>query len=240
VHHSFAFDTGSNEAATPINSVPYTISAPGIYYLAKDIFSSANAKITISANNVLFDLGGHTLQVSAIGECILVEGINVTVQNGTLINNIGGGIFLNAHTSVIDHIVATSAAACAFYDQEGEYPSGTNNRISNCVFLSGNDVSSGPVTPRGPALYTVFFFGGGDLFENNIVTSIRPGVPAIYSANTGPVNSSFGNAIRGNIVRVPAGTIDIDMDEFDTYSGNLFPGQPPGNANVAGGVPATE
>ena len=68
----FAFQTGSNEAAIPINSVPYTINSPGIYYLANDIISHANAKITISASNVVLDLGGHTLQVSSTDECIFV------------------------------------------------------------------------------------------------------------------------------------------------------------------------
>jgi hypothetical protein len=32
-NYGFAFEAGSDEAATPINSVPYTITSPGIYYL---------------------------------------------------------------------------------------------------------------------------------------------------------------------------------------------------------------
>ena len=74
VHHGFTFDTGSDEAAIPISSVPYTINSPGIYYLAKNVFTNANAKITISASSVVLDLGGHTLQVSSTDECTFVKG----------------------------------------------------------------------------------------------------------------------------------------------------------------------
>jgi hypothetical protein len=220
-------------AETPISAVPYTISSPGVYYLANDIFSSANAKITISANNVLLDLQGRTLQSAATDECLLASGINITVRNGVLVNTVGGCIFLGARTGVIDHIIATSSGICTLYDQGGR-----NNRITHCVFVSGN-VFQGQPTPYGEAPATVFMAGCGDLFEDNIVTSVRPGFWAIESANVGGLGSTLGNAIRNNVVRTPY-AVPIQLDQFDTYSGNMFPGQPAGNANVSGGVLATD
>jgi hypothetical protein len=51
--------------AGEITSVPYTISSPGIYYLARDITSTnPNANITLSASDVVLDLQGHTLQLA--------------------------------------------------------------------------------------------------------------------------------------------------------------------------------
>ena len=236
VHHGFAFETGSNEAAIPIVSEPSTISSPGIYYLANDIFSDANAKITISASNVVLDLGGHTLQVSSTDECILIAGqtfgpgtvwtgagrgsFNVTIQNGALINNVAGCIFIRAgHGCVIDHVSATSAGQCTLFDEAG-----ASNRISNCIFASGNPATlQGPIGPHGPLEYTVFLLGCGDLFENNVATSITG--PAIYSGNTGGVGTTLGNVLRNNVVWSPLAPISsVLIGQFDVSTGNLFPG----------------
>jgi hypothetical protein len=245
VHHGFAFDTGSDEAAIPISSVPYTINSPGIYYLAKNIFTNANAKITISASSVVLDLGGHTLQVSSTDECIFVKGTvggppvtNVTIQNGALVNNVAGCIFLNfTNGCVIDHVSATAAGQCTLFDEGG-----ANNRISNCIFASGKPASpQGPFGKNGPAPCTVFLEGCSDLVENNIITSAESG--AVESANTGGVGLAT-NALRNNVVRTPlfgAPSPSVVLDGFnDVYIGNLFPGKPAGANNVTGGVRATE
>jgi hypothetical protein len=228
-----------------INSVPYTINSPGFYYLAKNIFTNENAKITISASSVVLDLGGHTLQVSSTDECIFVEGAgfpnpvtNVTIENGALVNNVAGCIFLQyANGCVIDHVSATAAGQCTLFDV-----SGANNRISNCIFASGKPASlQGPFGPRGPALNTVNLLGCSDLIENNIITSAEVGA-AIASGITGSAASTAGNALRNNVVRSLslAGTTPVSLDEYDVYIGNLFPGRPAGATNVTGGVHATE
>src|ERR1039458_3298480 len=49
------------EARTPISSVPYTISAPGSYYLTGNLAVSSGTAITIAANQVTLDLNGFTL-----------------------------------------------------------------------------------------------------------------------------------------------------------------------------------
>jgi hypothetical protein len=235
VNHGFAFEAGSIEAATPISSVPYTINSPGIYYLANNIFSHANAKITISASNVVLDLGGHTLQVSSTDECVLVSGptftgpetvwtgagrgsFNVTIQNGALVNNVAGCILIEgAHGCVIDHVSAISGGMCTLFDI-----SGANNRISNCTFASGSSLQ-GPNGPHGPASFTVFLLGCGDLVENNVVTSVKSF--AIGSTNTGAAGTTLGNVLRNNVVWSPSASISsVGIDQFDVSTGNLFPG----------------
>ena len=48
-------------AQTQINSVPYTISVPGVYELKNNFQSTAPVLITITTGNVSLDLAGHTL-----------------------------------------------------------------------------------------------------------------------------------------------------------------------------------
>ena len=81
----------------------------------------------------------------------------------------------------------------------------------------------GLLAPHGPLEYTVFLLGCGDLFENNIATSITG--PAIYSGNTGGVGTTLGNVLRNNVVRSPLAPISsVLIGQFDVYTGNLFPG----------------
>ena len=229
-----------------INSVPYTINSPGYYLLVRDIFSNANAKITITASNVVLNLGGHTLQVSSTDECVLAEGegpvhpvTNVTIQNGALVNNLAGCIFLvSANGCAIDHVAATSAGQCTLFDI-----SGANNLISNCIFVSGNPASlQGPVGPHGPGLSTVALLGCGDVIEHNIVTSTDPFWGSIGSGTTGAAPSMVGNAVRNNVIHShPAlSGPSVNLDQYDVYIGNLFPGRPQGATNVNGGIHATE
>src|SRR5260370_6407387 len=53
------------EARTPISSAPFTISAPGSYYLTKDLSVTTGNGITISADNVTLDLNGFTISSTA-------------------------------------------------------------------------------------------------------------------------------------------------------------------------------
>jgi hypothetical protein len=248
-NYGFAFETAVPQLAIPIVSVPYTISNPGIYYLATNITTTANAKITITASNVVLDLAGRTLSVSSTDACILIENpsseqpvTNVTLQNGALVNNVAACISL-VHTNgcIIDHVSATSAGQCTLFDLLG-----ANNRISNCILLSGEPAEQqGPLGAHGPGPCTVYFEACSDFLYSNIITS--PIALAISSKVSGAAFSAAGNALRNNVVRsafsffssaAPAPC--VDLDQFDVYIGNLFPGKPAGATNVTGGVHATE
>jgi hypothetical protein len=240
---SAAFAIGQTQT---INSVPYTISSPGSYALGNDIISHADAKISITASNVVLDLGGHTLQVSSTDECILIgfgpppAPTNVTIKNGALINNVAGCIFVSrAVNLVIDHVSATAAGQCAIFDQAG-----INNQIKNCTISSGQPTSpQGPIGCRGPGFGAIELLGCSDLIENNVITSAE--VSAIATGSTGCAASPAGNVLRNNIIYADSADTEntlpaLYLNYTDVYIGNLFPGRPAGATNVTGGVHATE
>jgi hypothetical protein len=84
---SFAADSFGQ---TVINSVPYTINAPGNYVLGSNLTysSAAGAAITILSSNVTLDLAGHYLYypgtpTSNVGVYVHNAG-NVIIQNGVI------------------------------------------------------------------------------------------------------------------------------------------------------------
>ncbi|MEA3487107.1 MAG: right-handed parallel beta-helix repeat-containing protein, partial [Thermodesulfobacteriota bacterium] len=81
---------GSRGVGTQIKSLPYTISSPGFYYIARDLSCAAGSHgITITADNVTLDLMGFSLVWSGTGS---FDGIymynrdNVEIRNGTVRN----------------------------------------------------------------------------------------------------------------------------------------------------------
>jgi hypothetical protein len=76
------------EPRTPISSLPYTISAPGSYYVTTNLTgASGNYGIAIAAGNVTLDLNGFSL----LGVSGSLDGVhvnssytNITVRNGVI------------------------------------------------------------------------------------------------------------------------------------------------------------
>ena len=103
-----------------INSVPYTITQPGAYFLNKDLVYSplTGTAISINSSNVILDFGGHVLTGSrtffspsqATGVALATNNQpieNVTIRNGT-ISGFQRGIFLagvNEGASSTGHVV---------------------------------------------------------------------------------------------------------------------------------------
>jgi hypothetical protein len=78
------------EPRTPIITAPFTITAPGSYYLAANVHLTTTATaITIASDNVTLDLGGFTISsdASTSGTGIQVQGTrqNVTIRNGVIL-----------------------------------------------------------------------------------------------------------------------------------------------------------
>jgi hypothetical protein len=81
------------EARTPISLAPYTINAPGSYYLTSNLSVSAGNAITIAAKGVTLDLNGFTISSTAspaAGAGILINALmmNITILNGHIQGNI--------------------------------------------------------------------------------------------------------------------------------------------------------
>lgn len=96
---------------TPISG-PTTISAPGHYYLTRDIAISSGTAITINADDVSLDLGGFAIagNNSIVSYGIYVGGTwrRITIHNGTIRNVTYGMHVVNAFHVRIADIVATS------------------------------------------------------------------------------------------------------------------------------------
>jgi hypothetical protein len=74
------------EPRTPISTLPFTISAPGSYYVTTNLTAaSAGIGVTISSGNVVLDLSGFTLNGAKVGTSgIYVIGnfTNIVIRNG--------------------------------------------------------------------------------------------------------------------------------------------------------------
>ena len=89
------------EARTPISSAPFTISAPGSYYLTGNLTVSSGNAITIATDGVTLDLNGFTIRstaATATGTAILLSGgpRNITIANGFIqggVTNNGSGVY---------------------------------------------------------------------------------------------------------------------------------------------------
>jgi hypothetical protein len=91
------------ERRTAITNLPFTISAPGSYFLATNLSSSANG-IIISASSVTLDLNGFELAGAAgstIGVNVSGSRTNICVRNGTVRGWNGDGLNLSNAIAVI-------------------------------------------------------------------------------------------------------------------------------------------
>jgi len=81
------------EGRTPIESLPFTISASGSYYFTKNLVFTATSgnAINITASNVTLDLNGFTLSSSpgVTGNAVNISDslFNITVKNGCVSGN---------------------------------------------------------------------------------------------------------------------------------------------------------
>jgi hypothetical protein len=89
------------EARTPISFAPFTITAPGSYYLTANLMVSSGTAINIATNGVTLDLNGFTIKstaASATGYGIVLNGglRNLTILNGFIegvVTNNGSGVY---------------------------------------------------------------------------------------------------------------------------------------------------
>ena len=88
---------------SPVNA-SYTINRPGIYKLTSSKTASGVANISITANNVMLDLGGNTLAGGTNG--IEISGNNVTVKNGTIIGMTQSGVRITGDNCLLQDITA--------------------------------------------------------------------------------------------------------------------------------------
>jgi parallel beta-helix repeat protein len=125
---------GGGSVGTKITSVPYTISAPGFYYLSGNLtYSGSTNAITVNADDVTLDLMGFSLTNS--GPKGSTYGVNLTGRTNVEIRN---GTVRNFNFGVYDGLVnSTNGKHCAinvraYGNTLGITLAGINNLIKGC------------------------------------------------------------------------------------------------------------
>jgi len=209
---------------TQITSIPWTISAPGIYCLDSDfnVSMASGVGITINASNVTLDMNRHTLTNLTTNNSSygidLVEQKNVVIKNGAVQGfYIGVALFdaspyNNTQGNVIQDIAVIKSEVIGIYVQ-GQSNLVYDNRVSETggpygamgiiVFglndvVRDNDVTgTGSLVQNGIGIYC--YQCTGAVVENNRVSGIMSQV-ATFSAGIFFNASSAHSVVRDNVV----------------------------------------
>jgi hypothetical protein len=130
---------GGGGVGTKITSVPYTITAPGLYLVTKNLTASGTG-IIVNNSGVTIDLMGFTLRGSFLtgsyGIYIGDNVSNVQIRNGTIVN-FDNGIYCKTPSSYGHRISNITSIANKNY---GIFLAGGRHFIQNCyVGYNGSD-----------------------------------------------------------------------------------------------------
>jgi Right handed beta helix region len=221
-----AFETAQGVVATPITSLPFTITASGNYYLPANL-STANpaaAAIVIAASEVVLDLNGRTLSSTVdtgfnFGVFVFNQ-VDVTIQNGDIDGFYIGVYFApnstdNNAKNVADNIRFNN-------DTIGVLSiSGQSNLVKNCI-IDGGDIG-------------IWFLSdlGGSRASNNILEAQK--VTERVGAGIALLSSSSGGVVfDNNVVSKGGSSVGMAMSGTDKYRFDSFVGFPKLSPHVGG------
>jgi parallel beta-helix repeat protein len=229
---------------TAINSLPFTISTPGSYYLTTSL--SAAAGISITANNVTLDLNGFALQNTAGDGIVVSSAENVVIKNGFVRECGGDGIDASGSTFVTVKAMKVIANTLTGI-RLGNDSLALNNTVhrnlehgiragTRCV-VRENDLrnNSNSNTEAG-----ILVSGSDNIIEDNTVLNGRRGISVSGTRNRLARNFAKGSSTiivlaardyLGNIV------IEADGNYLDLLIAELPFGMPfAGKATVTGNL----
>ncbi|MCP5009301.1 MAG: right-handed parallel beta-helix repeat-containing protein [Aestuariibacter sp.] len=181
-------DAAADEVRTPIDSLPFTISASGSYYLTGNL-TNGNG-IDVNVDNVTIDLMGFTLSGDGTtGDYGIYMNThnNVTIKNGTIRNFGRAGIYQGSSTGRYNRAIDVRAIGNGTQgggsSHSGIFLLGTNNHIERCTAADNG----------GYGLYA----GNSSNVNNNTAynngsTGISAGTGSTISGNTAYDNGSYG------------------------------------------------
>jgi parallel beta-helix repeat protein len=224
---------GRPAVGTRITSLPYTINAPGYYYLNGNLSYTGGNGITVQSSNVTIDLMGFTLagpNISSTYRGVYIHNQNnVEVRNGTLtgwymgVQEDSGG---NHHRII---------GIRAFGNRYGINLIGTDHLIEGCTAFPGTfGATQGLVIFGNGSIRgcTVMNFGygiyisGGTVSGNVVSGCTTRGIYALSSTviNDNQVSNcavgidgSGGGSIIGNIVSAGSGQTGIVPSTGTTF-----------------------
>jgi parallel beta-helix repeat protein len=198
---------GGGKAGTQINSVPYTITSPGLYCLAQNLSYSATTgyAIAVAASDVTLDLMGFCLtgpgKASGANHGININNAidNVEIRNGT-VKAFGGHGILNG-INPNDVGVRVIGLRASGNGGAGIALQGYNHLVMGCSLLNNGDHGA--------------LIGQGMLKGNHAYNNGKRGVSII----SGEGSTVSGNVCRDNVqmgIYAAAGSTVVD----NTVRGN--------------------
>ncbi|MHC1725084.1 MAG: hypothetical protein AB9866_03535 [Syntrophobacteraceae bacterium] len=204
---------------TRINSLPYTIDAPGLYYLGGDL-TSAGSGITVNVDDVTIDLMGFSLIGPGSGYDIgihLPGRVNVEIRNGTVRSFVAAGI------------QSTNA--------------GRNNRVINVrlnqngngINLVGQNLLIQNCNASNNNFAGIATFGSFSMITGNVSCSnLGNGISATGNGHSLIGNVASGNGSHGfNLSYTALGApyyYLIDRNNVSNNTAGNLNGSPPGSA----------
>lgn len=184
------------EPRTPISSLPFTISAPGSYYLTGNLTGvSGQPGITVSSDNVTIDLNGFAL----IGVAGAEDGIrsgqartNIAIHNGTIRNWKSGILFPSMANGHFEKLRVSNNSQSGIFTGSG---SGSGS-VKDCVLEAntGTGLLGSGLTVRGCVArlngLTGILAVAGSTVTDCVATLNGDGISVSYSTVTGCVASA--------------------------------------------------
>jgi hypothetical protein len=185
---------GGGKAGTQINSVPFTISTPGFYYLTRNLTSGSNG-ILVAAHNVTLDLMGYCLSGPGKdvgtndGVRVIAGYTNAEIRNGT----IEGFSYHGLTTESFDCLGVRAIGIRALNNGTGILLQGPASLAFGCSAINNKD-------------YGIFFSTGASQVKNNLVFqngNIGIGVfgGSTISGNTSTSNGGIG-IVNGGVSNI--------------------------------------
>jgi hypothetical protein len=184
-------------AVTTITSLPYSITAPGVYELQSNLTVNGGLyAIDVLASDATINLNGFTITQTAVGKGSGVmtanAANNLTVLNGT-ISGFEYGLDLGPQCNVQD--------VQLFNNRYGVYFGGDNSQVTGCLIVGTGAAGNG---------VGVYGGGSGILVKDNQVSQFATGIISV---------SVSGSAFIHNYVA--SSTTGLRLSANDSYQGNV-------------------
>ena len=216
-----ALGTGHARADATITSLPYTISSPGVYTVGSNLSVTGANGITITSDDVVVDLAGHTITGASNTQyagvlCFTSASSNqprrnLVVKNGT-IRGFKLGVYLTGTANDKDTGAILPAVGFRVSDVT---VIGSGASVERCIITE-----LGVATATGLAAPCGIFVQGGFVVKDNYVSNLRGNNnngsnTGIYAANGGISVTAF--VLSNNVEGVDDGVIF----EYGVYRNNI-------------------
>lgn len=237
-------------AATPITRVPYIIKKPGHYLLKKDLVftptvAASGQAITIAADDVTLDLGGHVISSSAPQDATnttrgvglaSAPTIHTTIRNGVL-RNFNHGILLQKNDSagrvlIEDMVISNSGTGgilveatsieirhCTIVD------TGYNQALTTTFGISASGAGSTRIVDNdiSNSLYTTGFLNIGIITTSGIVERNRILGHGVAGISCSGESFALDNVISGFANGIQAASAAVKYRGNTTFNTILSP-----------------